>query len=346
MWFKINKLVTLVYPQWSKGREIKWGQNKFVQPFSQFPSASPMIRLRLGDLFKTNYSKFAVARLFGFSDNPNEFHLENLERAQDGSTTLETQRRIVDQINSMRETMTNHVFESGQFAVLLPNANGPNSTSVNYTRVPLLPAIPQTINRGRQTFNRSNQNNLSLNHRVSVVVNARDGDFYTVSIVNPEDDQQGTWKVPANRLLLDETYIIRQAYTQAVSGSNTQQTTPSNEQAISEFLSDNKNPIFKSFANTQGSGLAGFIKSLHFEFNEARWVTDEYNSRAPMFVNVTMTFAPIHDLYPGIDHNGFNTAPIYNTGNMMASLGFDNQRTFTANVANFNRSRSKINRIR
>jgi hypothetical protein len=67
MWWKINKLVTLVYPQYDGGRFVTSpdGSEKFVQPLSQIPSASPVIRLRLGDIFKSNYTKFALTRLFG-----------------------------------------------------------------------------------------------------------------------------------------------------------------------------------------------------------------------------------------------------------------------------------------
>jgi hypothetical protein len=65
MWTKINKLVTLVYPQYTEGRVLAKGGYNFVQPFSQMVGASPLIRLRLGNLFRSNYSKFALARVFG-----------------------------------------------------------------------------------------------------------------------------------------------------------------------------------------------------------------------------------------------------------------------------------------
>lgn len=65
MWYKLNKLVTLIYPQWTQGREVNVDNVRFIQPFSQIPGATPVVRLRLGDLFRTNYSKLAVARLFG-----------------------------------------------------------------------------------------------------------------------------------------------------------------------------------------------------------------------------------------------------------------------------------------
>lgn len=86
MWLTINKLVSMCYPQYSAGRsrqlQIDNSQTieqavasnnfeNFIQPFSQVPAASPMIRLRLGDVFKSNYSKFGLARLFGQNSTAN-----------------------------------------------------------------------------------------------------------------------------------------------------------------------------------------------------------------------------------------------------------------------------------
>lgn len=72
IWWQINKLTTMVYPQWSRGRDLqtKVDNNdlKFTQPFSQIPTASPLIRVRVGDLIRSNYSRFNLKRLFGFQD--------------------------------------------------------------------------------------------------------------------------------------------------------------------------------------------------------------------------------------------------------------------------------------
>lgn len=70
MWYKLNRLAMLIYPQWTGGREVNVGDIKFTQPYSQIPGATPVVRMRLGDLFKSNYSKMAVARLFGISTRP------------------------------------------------------------------------------------------------------------------------------------------------------------------------------------------------------------------------------------------------------------------------------------
>ena len=69
MWYKINKLTTLLYPQWTQGTQLSTtGIDRFVQPFSQVIGASPIIRLRVGDVIKSNYSRFNLARMFGIGD--------------------------------------------------------------------------------------------------------------------------------------------------------------------------------------------------------------------------------------------------------------------------------------
>jgi len=73
MWYKINKLVTLLYPQWTPGSMVSNDRSgthggKFYMPFSQVIGASPIVRLRIGDVIKSNYSRFALARTFGIGD--------------------------------------------------------------------------------------------------------------------------------------------------------------------------------------------------------------------------------------------------------------------------------------
>jgi hypothetical protein len=68
LWFSINKLISMLYPQWSMGKKVRAGSKKFVMPFSQIPTASPLIRLRVGDVIKSNYSRFNLARLFGLAE--------------------------------------------------------------------------------------------------------------------------------------------------------------------------------------------------------------------------------------------------------------------------------------
>ncbi len=89
MWWMVNRLITLIYPQWSAPKpanienQLKagiWDQVTgkyqgipFSQPFTQIPTGSPVIRLRLGDIFTSNYTKKNLAKMFGFDfKNPTE----------------------------------------------------------------------------------------------------------------------------------------------------------------------------------------------------------------------------------------------------------------------------------
>ena len=67
MWWVINRLTAMLYPQRSSGRIRTYNDNtkRFTQPFSQVPTASPVVRLRLGELFHTNYHVKRLAHLFG-----------------------------------------------------------------------------------------------------------------------------------------------------------------------------------------------------------------------------------------------------------------------------------------
>ena len=85
MWFCVNRLVAMCYPQWSKGSKVDGG---FTQPFSQIPTASPVIRMRLGDLFKSNYSLKNLARLFGAGDEDFSVQLNPEFREQLGNLSI------------------------------------------------------------------------------------------------------------------------------------------------------------------------------------------------------------------------------------------------------------------
>jgi hypothetical protein len=101
MWSKVNKLVTLVYPQYTKGTlvtaqdvdfklQAKGKNFRFEQPFSQVVGGTPVIRLRIGDVIKSNYSRFNLSRLFG-AGNTETGTFANV-KAGNESTTSDTAR--------------------------------------------------------------------------------------------------------------------------------------------------------------------------------------------------------------------------------------------------------------
>ena len=77
MYDKIDKMITMVYPQYSSGTKVLSadGASKFTIPYSQIPTASPLLRVRIGDLIKTNRTFENVMGLFGV--NEEDFQLGN-----------------------------------------------------------------------------------------------------------------------------------------------------------------------------------------------------------------------------------------------------------------------------
>jgi hypothetical protein len=89
------------------------------------------------------------------------------------------------------------------------------------------------------------------------------------------------------------------------------------QSALKDFFSYEKNAVVKSFEDVGGKGLAGVIESLSFgDLERVPWEIDR-GSKAPMACRVTLSFHVIHDVSPGLDHKGFNRAPVYPVGKMM-----------------------------
>ena len=130
MWMKINKLVTLVYPQFSRGRSLSTGDNTFIQPFSQIPTSSPIIRLRIGDVIKSNYSKFGLARIFGLNERDSVLNGESTVP----NTTVESLNKITKMVQEIVSSPWEGSNQSYRFVSssdgLNPAQNSNNSISI------------------------------------------------------------------------------------------------------------------------------------------------------------------------------------------------------------------------
>lgn len=352
MWFKINKLVTLVYPQYTEGRQVGTATDKFIQPFSQVPSASPLIRLRLGDLFKTNYSKFALARLFGVGSS--QFAIQGQEGTLTYNVNLLANREQVT--NRMSRQGDYHV---GEFAMITPlpsiQGRGVGQRILGYPRVGNLTdtasqpgqnvrnggggrrgagtqGFISTVSAagGRAVSSVASPGGapLQVTHLMRVQINRvqeRNGiKVYRFTVPGGGIGQDGVYACTQFDLMADPNEITRIAFNQASSQNASATANLTNAQSVvSNFFNssgDNGNPIIKAFESTKGKGLAGFIRSLKFDWSEARWETGRQNARAPMSVKVSIDFAPIYDINPGLDSEGFMTTPVYNTGDTVRAL--------------------------
>jgi hypothetical protein len=88
------------------------------------------------------------------------------------------------------------------------------------------------------------------------------------------------------------------------------------------FMNQANNAIVRSFDTTKGRGLAGFIRSLNYNWLDGPWEID-WNSRAPKYAKIQLQFDVVHDLPPGLDYSGYNRAPLYNVGDIMRSVAGD-----------------------
>ena len=97
----------------------------------------------------------------------------------------------------------------------------------------------------------------------------------------------------------------------------------------SHFMEPFNNPFVRAYESTQGRGLAGVIQGITFDWlSDFNWEVD-FNSRAPMGCKISFNFDVIHDIPPGLDHTGYNRAPLYNVGDIMRDISGDVYESFT-----------------
>lgn len=334
MWVKINKLVTLVYPQYSRGRLLsdESGDNSFIQPFSQLQSASPLIRLRIGDLIMSNYSRFGLARLFGADSNVMRLEGEDI-KFENG----------VESLKKLRDLLVGYTQNPDNKEFMLTLTNLPKDDSAG--SVGLQASVPGVTSSGKSpktapTFNASVADLPYFVFKAS----QGNGDYKAACIVTPRlmrrDEMekfynmspQAAWNKhfylkeeydnpdkPIKRCVGGKYKVgkehlrptlknLQAAFSKSFTGG-----VPSVEK-LASFLSPDGNSLVKSFKSVQGKGLAGSIDSLSFNWLERTLWEVTPGRRAPQFCKVTLSFTPIHDIAPGLDNNGYNRAPLYPVG--------------------------------
>lgn len=313
MWFKINKLTTLLYPQYTAGRDLVGDNYQFKAPFSQMIGSSPLIRIRLGDVLRSNYSRFALARLFGATDDdaklPNTQTSEKqnagdaikLDFSSEDRTALRDAeiKKITDTnaktLAAFREkTAEVYIGKEVNTTKLLETINKSPVSSVVSIKNATIDSI-----KDQQTYS------VKFEYETKTIVPAGD---------TPEQPQfyDTVWDFKISDLelsdLLDPNTVTTSPTAQASYGE------------LTNFMRPEGNAIVKSFESAGGKGLAGMIESMNFDwYNQTTWGIDP-DQTAPKMCKVTISFSPIHDISPGIDHQGYNRAPIYPVGSGMASF--------------------------
>lgn len=355
MWYKLNRLAACLYPQYSEGRLLEYQGNKFIQPFSQVFAASPLIRLRLGDLWKSNYSKLAVARLFGLSGQ-----IQGREETFKLATTRQiSARQPTTNIREQQQRRNNEI--SNLNRPLQPGDRVQIRPTSNKNRWPIV--IPQDAARteARSLGQQIGQYRIVPGAFLYIPAGFVEGEIveyhpstrgtgnnYLVRITNPRaggsGQQSGFRTISGNRRGASPTSLFRASGDDptgdivCVNPDRLTRILPEAEpeitdstvatEAINNSIDDffkcdgeNPNPIMKAFCTTEGKGLACVIKSMNFEnIMEAPWVTDKFDGRAPSLVTVNMEITPIYDVSPGLDYKGAMTAPIWAAGQIVTNM--------------------------
>jgi hypothetical protein len=343
MWYKINSLAMMIYPQWTQGRKVSIGQTyNFIQAFSQIPGATPVIRLRLGDLYKSNYSKMAVARLFGINtledysvgNVTDRSSAQTLQENQPATTDIGRRRAALASSENINKDNINNIFALFDDLVLV---NLPSNTST-----PSSSARPRPSPRRRRNI----QNNQNIRYAAKFVQQqevllSNDGtslegitvnvvQSFIVSDVNDLSSTTSVTGINNDNVFLPYTFLnsnLDKPRTLAKFDAKIVEETASNnarnqERALLDpvkFYNRDLNPVMKAFHSSGGKGLAGVITNFKVDYGEAKgnWGIDSSNSlRAPMFVTINLTMAVIHDITPGLDAKGVMMAPIWPVGNM------------------------------
>lgn len=296
MWMKINKLLTLVYPQWSEGLQKRTSDgNKFIQPFSQVPAASPLFRLRIGDVIKSNYSRFALKRIFGYGSSAFSYKDKSSGKTSNaaGMEGLAAQER--SKIPPLVETF----------------AGAPR---LNHKY--LLRAAPSSgyLMNGSKTA-ADNLHNRDL--RRVTVIKVTDVDV-TVS-----DDSGSKYRVLPSDLIILRDEVVPGSKG-AKNGDSIDKSFFSPGDSVGSGPDSKANTIVRSFETAMSKGLACIINSMNFNWMESgQWETEIFGSKAPKMVKVDLTLTPFHDITPGLDAYGANRAPVYNVGQFANQFGDD-----------------------
>ena len=300
MWYQINKLVAMVYPQWSDAFSVEkepaaGSSDDFKYPFTQVPTASPLIRLRVGDVIKSNYSRTNLSRLHGIG-----------EREADKAV----------KVNSGGTISNNPILLPGLYKQAVDSVGfGISSTSGG-----ALEMDPKSFRLDHETIIKDIDQKKDNDKFVTVTI---DNPFFKNIEVDLTDPKVPTLKTKQIKLQVDATKIIHTHKSKEIEGGSNVK--DSANEIMRPFVNSedgdkNNNPITKAYESGMSRGLAGFITQLDVNYNEVNWDVGRIGSKAPMLVKVSINFAPIHDIPPGLDHNGMLRAPVYNVGRLNNQL--------------------------
>jgi hypothetical protein len=362
LYWNVNKLVSMLYPQYSRGRTVVSGDQRFIQPFSQIPTASPLVRIRIGDVVKSNYSRFGLARLFGLGQDTQAFSVssegernEAIEAAE--RRAQEDTQKEIERLRSEGPNVGEVVELTGQWPLsLLQTREGNGLANDDAGRAAGRNLVESTI-ASAGPLSSGTVLTLLVKEAQVIEVSTTQEDPNLIDVLleiqslNIETggsaavldgsssprlaDALGDYRfmrlyVPigesAGSILVFTPGYEEQILNQKRQEQEIEELPPNTSRAIREFFSPGEgttgNPIVRSFESSRGRGMAGFITGMTMDWADSTWEIDK-GSRAPISLKISVTFSPIHDIPLGLDSDGAMRAVAYGVGRHSNALGGD-----------------------
>ena len=309
MWFAINKLVTLVYPQYSRGTQRESSGGKFIMPFSQIPTASPLIRMRVGDLFASNRNPVTERRNFGVGTESFSPTAPAASGAKDLS--FPALPPPLTSADAYKKKFESPAKDNDILPILNPLTQDPvllTKEKYNIKGSIFNLKVKSTSIRGKV---------VAVNPLEKAKNGVVEGAWvYEVEIVDDPSNEKNNKKVvyaTLDQLAADTTGLSASKPDERL--SSVPQASNSTYNDVASFMSTTASTLVKSFESASGEGLAGMITQLDFDWllNTMLWDTSE-GRRAPMGCKITLSFTPIHDYQLGLTDMGEISAPAYMVG--------------------------------
>ena len=359
MYLVLNKLTAMLYPQRSQGflRKTKGeattndtGNQFFVQPFSQVPVASPIVRIKLGDLLKSNASSTAMRRLFGGVD------ILGLDSATKASQVSEKaheamkkrQESIQNRSNELTKkaekfangTFLNEVFLIGDCTIHMQVKGKYYKTTLSEkyrNKMPFKATEMKEFTRAEKTTTTpaEGQPQQTVKQKFYVIEpdipgveqdknSSHTHELYGESAALHAEvagaNNQGSALSAALGATIGTTGETGITFLIACSDQNVKMINSDVGEGkpfsdVQSFMSAEKNPIVHAFKNIGGEGLAGVITQFGLEYDGSTWGIEAGSGlRAPKHIKINLSFSPIHDMPLGVDYQGAIFAPTHPVG--------------------------------
>jgi len=329
MWFAINKLVTLVYPQYSRGTQREnSGGGKFVMPFTQIPTASPLIRMRVGDLFTSNRNPVTERRNFGIGT---ESFSPTAAASQADFAALPVAISLTDQ-EAYKKKFTDGIRDNGVVPKL--------SFLISQDPVFITPnkyKVKKSIFKLKIEGDKVKGVVKSIDPLEKAKGGVLEGDWiYEVEIKEDDSNPMNKGKIilaTMSQLKPDADSLSPGEQDPRLKAAAT--TANATDEDLNSFMNKETGvagTLVRSFDSAGGEGLAGMITQLDFDWllNTMLWDTSK-GRRAPMGCKITISFNPIHDYQLGLTDMGEISAPAYMVGKNVRDyfnkkdLGYDDK---------------------